>query len=819
MLLRNSLRTSFQDLRYAVRQLRRAPGFAFTVVLTLALSVGVATAVFCVIDAVILRPLPFANPDRIVFVQATSRSGFQHPASWPNFKDERAELKTFQALAGYLDFRKITIETPSNGPVSLDSVRSTDNFFQVFGVQPLLGRTFLPGEQEDGKNDVVVLSYDAWQKYFNGDRDVLSKTVKLDGRASTIIGVMPAGFRYPLNLHNAVYSPRLLTDEWMQNRGANWLRTVGLLKDGATIQQAQADFTHVFAGLEKAHPETNSGETPLLTPLAEHVEGKTGGPLYALLFAVLAVLAIGCVNVAGLLLARGVKREREMAMRVAIGAGRRRLFAQVLTEGLMLAVFGAAGGVLLASVLLDAMRVFLVKAMDRGADVHMNLVVLSAAVAVAMFTSLAASLYPALRLSGINPNRALKNGGSAGTQRSQTHMRSGFVVTQVALTLVLLVVAGLLMRVVTRYRDSDLGFNPAQILSVKLGLSRARYEGRDMVAAFYGPLEERVKRLPGVQAAGLIDVLPIDSFGDNRIIHIAGQPPNPPNQVMLAESRFVSAGYFNVMGIPLHEGRQLSQSLDRPENKGSTVVVNDAFVRKFIPRQLDPTTQRMDDNVKEEEWSRIVGVTGNVQQSIYEPPMAEMDYLMDEVPAKYKADLMSTMFLVVRTAGDPMQVASTVRSVVHDLDPTVPFDEPRTMTDVIAESLVFERMESWLFGIFASLALALAMVGLYGLVSHEVEQSTRDIGVRMALGASRKNILAMVLSRVASMLAAGTAAGLVLTFVARRVIGMVIYFEAQKEAGGFLLLALLLVVAGLIAALIPATRAASIEPMQALRGE
>jgi putative ABC transport system permease protein len=815
MLFRNLL----QDMRYALRQLRRAPGFAFTVVVTLALSVGVATAVFCVIDAVILRPLPYAHPDRVVFVQGSGRNGFQHTASWPNFKDERAELQTFQALAGYLDFRKITIETPSNGPVSIDSVRSTDNFFQVFGVQPLLGRTFLPGEQEDGKNDIVVLSYDAWQKYFGGDREVLNKTVKLDGRASTIIGVMPAGFRYPLNLHNAVYSPRLLTDEWMKNRGANWLRIVGLLKDGVSIQQAHADFTHVFADLAKAHPETNSGDTPLLTPLAERVAGKTKGPLYTLLFAVLAVLAIGCVNVAGLLLARGVKREREMGMRVAIGAGRSRLLGQVLTEGVLLALLGALGGVLLASVLLKFMSAFLVKALDRGVDIHMNWAVLSAAVAVAVFTSLAASLYPALRLSGIDPNRALKAGGNAGTQRSQTRLRSGFVVTQVALTLVLLVVAGLLMRVVTRYRDSDLGFNPAQILSVKLGLSKTSYAGRDMVTAFYRPLEERVKGLPGVQAAGVIDVLPIDSFGDNRYIHIAGQPPNSPNQVMLAESRFVSTGYFDVMGIPLRQGRQLSPSLDGPENKGPTVLVNDAFVSKFIPRGLDPTLQRLDDSAKQEEWTRIVGVTGNVRQDIYEPPMAESDWLLDEISTQYKADLMANMFLVVRTAGDPRQVTTAVRSIVHDLDPTVPFDEPRTMTEVVSETLVFERMESWLFGIFASLAMVLAMVGLYGLVSHEVEQSTREIGVRMALGATRKRILAMVLSRVTWMLAAGAIVGLVLTVVTRKLIGMVIYFDAQKEAGGFLLLALLLVVAGLVAALIPAARAASIEPMQALRSE
>ena len=807
------------DLNYAMRQLRRAPGFAFTVVLTLALSVGVATAVFCVIDTVILRSLPYAHPEKIVFVQGTSRSGFQHPASFPNYQDERAQLKTFSALAGYMDFRKATIETPSNGPVSLDSVHATDNFFQVFGVQPLLGRTFLPGEELDGKNDIVVLSYDAWQKYFAGDRNVLGKAVKLDGRTSTIIGVMPAGFRYPLNLHNELYTPRLITDEWMRNRGANWLRIVGQLKDGATRQQAQADLTHVAADLAKAHPEMNRGETVQVTPLAERVDSKTKGPLWTLLFAVIAVLAIGCVNVAGLLLARGVKREREMAMRVAIGAGRRRLLAQVLTEGLMLAALGAAGGVVLASVLLDGMSAFLIKALDRGADIHMNWAVLASAIAVAVITSLAASLYPALRLSGVDPNRALKAGGNAGTQRAQNRLRSGFVVTQVALTLVLLVVAGLLMRVVTRYRNADLGFDPAHILSVKIGLSKARYEGRDMVTAFYRPLEERVSHLPSVKAAGVIDVLPIDSFGDNRSIHIAGQPPSPPDQVMLAESRFVSAGYFDVMGIQLHRGRKLSTSIDLPENKAGTVLVNEAFVSKFIPADLDPIAQRIDEGAKEEEWTRIVGVTGNVRQSLYDPPMPESDWLMDEIPTQYKADLMANMFLVVRTAGDPNQVAGSIRSIMHDLDPTVPFDQPRTMTEVVSETLVLERMEGWLFGIFASLALALAMVGLYGLVSHEVEQATRDIGVRMALGATRDRILGMVLRRVALMLAVGTAVGLVLTVIARKLIGMVIYFEAQKEAGGFIVLALLLMIAGLLAALIPAARAASIEPMQALRSE
>jgi len=808
------------DLRYALRQLRRAPGFAFTVALTLALSVGVATAVFCVVDNVILRPLPYAHPEKIVDVESRSRSGYQQPASWPSYQDERAQATAFAALAGYVNYFQVTLQMPSSSPVLLDSVNSTDNFFQVFGVKPMLGRTFLPGEELEGKNDVAVLGYDAWQKYFGGVKDIVGRTIALDGHSYSVIGVMPAGFRFPLNQRDTIYTP-LHTEgkDWMQGRGNHWLRTVARLKDGATIQQGQADLAHVFSNMGNAYAQTDEGRTVRLTPLAESVNARTKGPLWTLLGAVLAVLAIGCVNVAGLLLARGVKREREMAMRTAIGAGRGRLVRQVLTEGLLLAALGAAGGVLLAWTMLDLMRAFLIHALARGADIRLNWTVLAAAVAAAVVASLAAALYPALRMAHVDPNSALKAGGSGGTGRGQHRLRAGFVVTQVALTLVLLVVSGMLIRMVTRYRHADLGFNPAQILSADLNLSPERYRNRDAIADFYQPLFNRVAQIPGVRAVGVIGILPIQNWGSNSDIHIAGQPPYPPNQEMLAEGRFVSTGYFDVFGIPLRNGRMLSPSLDLPDNPSAAVVVNEQFVRKFMPGGMNAVGQRIDDADKEAEWTRIVGVTGNIRQNIYEPPLAERDWLIDAFPMKLRPGVLSNMSLVMRVDGDPKSIVSALRSAIHDIDPTVPFKTPRTMTEVVSETLVFERMESWLFGIFAGLALALAMVGLYGLVSHEVEQSTRDIGVRMALGATRNRILGIVLKRVTWMLGAGTIAGLGLTLAARKIIGMAIYFEPQKETGGFLLLALLLIVAGLVAALIPAARAASVDPIQALRTE
>ena len=433
--------------------------------------------------------------------------------------------------------------------------------------------------------------------------------------------------------------------------------------------------------------------------------------------------------------------------------------------------------------------------------------------------SLAATLYPSLRLSGIDPNRTLRAGGNAGTGRGEHRVRAGFVITQMALTLVLLVVAGMLIRSVTRYRDVNLGYDPSHVITGYLHIAPTRYEGRDVLSGFFQPLLDRVKTIPGVRAAGLIDMLPIDSWGSNSDVHIAGQPPYPKNQEMLAENRMVTSGYYDVFEISLHQGRGFSSAFDRPDNKAATVVVNDAFVRKFSLAPLVSSSPHMDDHEKPEEKTAIVGVTGNTRQDLRQEPLAEMDYVLDEVPVKDRPVAMSSMVLVVRTDGDAESVIPALRTALHDVDPSVPLSDVRTMTDVISEQLVFERMEGWLFGIFASLALLLAMVGLYGLVAHEVEQSTRDIGVRMALGATRNRILSMVMSRVAWMLGAGALAGLGLTFAVRKLIGVVIYFDAQREAGGFLLLAMLLIVAGLVAALIPAARAASIEPMQALRND
>lgn len=824
------METVLQDFRYAVRQLRNSPGFALIAVLTLSLGVGAATAIFSVVDAALLRPLPYDHPERIYAPVTLAKQGYTQPFSWLSFKDVRAQNHVFAALSGIWNYRSANLETPS-GPVALKWVQGSDNFFDVFGVAPILGRTYRPGEDMAGRNDVVVLSYEVWQTNFGGRSDVVGKTIDLDGKPYTCIGVMPAGFRYPLSALNAIYTPLHPDRTWLDARGDHWLRTVGRLKPGVTKRQAQADLNAVMENLGRAYPDTDAGRKLQMIPLTEAVNGSSSGALWTLSAAVLAVLLIGCVNVAGLLLARGVKREREVALRAAVGANRTRLVRQILTESLLLAALGAVGGIALATLLLQAMRTFLAHALARGAEVQIDWTVLLAALALSAATTVAAALYPALRLSGTDPNQALRSGGSAGTAKAHHRVRSVFIVGQVALSLVLLVLAGVLLRVVAGFRHEDLGFDPAHILAAEIDLSPGHYENRDMWVNFYRPMLERVQHLPGVEAAGINSLVPIQSWGWNQDIHVVGQPPAPPNEEMLAEQRFVTPGYFDAMSIRLERGRMLSESLDQSTNKFGTIVVNQAFVKKFLTNGAGAIGQHLDDNDKPDERTEIVGEVTNIRQSLWDPPLPEMDYVVTELPPKDLASLATTMYLIVRTKNDPKAVIPDLRQVFHQIDPALPFRAPETMEEIIADQLVMQRMESWLFGIFAALALLLAVVGLYGLIAHEVEMGTRDIGLRMALGATRGSVFALVLRRVATLLAVGIGAGLTLAFAVQRVIGAVVTpsagfnmgkapaFHLGHQAGLLALLALTMAIAGLVAAAIPMRRAASVEPMEALRME
>ena len=803
-----------QDLHFALRQLRRSPGFAAIAIVTLGLGVGSATAVFSVIDTVLLRPLPFAHQDRLVFPDTHARAGYNQPWSYLSYIDARAQLKTFDALAGYSDFSKMNLESPS-GPISLPSVKGTDNFFSVFGVKPLLGRTYVAGEDQPGRDTVTVLSYEVWQTHFGGRTDVIGKTVRLDGTPHTVIGVMPAGFRFPLSARNAIYKPLIPDPKLKTSRGSHWMRTVGLLKAGVTRQEAQADLTRVLTDLARAYPDTDTGRTARLVPLHESVTGQAAGPLRTLLLAVFALLAIACVNVAGLLLARGVKREREMALRAAVGAGRARLIRQVVTEGLVLSAAGLAVGIVLSWALLAAMRAFLIGAVARGADVQLNGAVLLFAVVLAAATSVAASLAPALRLSGADPNRALRAGGSAGVSRGQHRLRSGFVITQVALSLVLLVVSGLLLRNLRALLNTPLGFEPSRILTTAIQLSPGEYEHRDPLATFYRPLLDRVTHLPGVQAAGLINILPIQNWGSNSDIHIAGQPPYPPQQEVLAEVRFATAGYFDAMGIRLLRGRMLSPAEDTPNLKVPNVVVNQAFRKKFFAHGGDPIGAQTDEGDK----NNIVGLVTDVRQNLSAPPLAELDWLIDEMDVKDHLGYLVNTSLVVRSTADPKSLIPALRNAMHEVDPTVPFLAPETMTDIVSESLVFERMENWLFGIFAGFALLLAVIGLYGLTSHEVELRTRDIGVRMALGSTRARVVRDIVTRVAALMLGGIALGWALTLALQRVLASVVELHAAHDAALLASLTLTLAVVGVAASLLPARRASTIDPIEALRGE
>jgi putative ABC transport system permease protein len=813
-----TLESIWADIRFASRQLWKSPGFTVAAALTLALGIGATAALFSVIDAIVLRPLPYNDVKRIVSIQTYSPSGDWQMSSWPGYLETRRLNRTFEALAGYEDFWGMTLKVGDQTRY-LNVDQGTDNFFDVFGVRPLLGRTFAPGEDQPGKNNVVVLSYEVWRQSFNADRNVIGKVVNLDGEPYEVIGVMPAGFRFPFGKPNLIYIPMHVRSNFIGEWRTHWLITFGRMKSEVSLQQAGADMANVMQEIGQEKPDSDKGRTATLVPISTTLRGTDElSEIYLMLGAVLAVLLIACANVAGLLLARGVAREREMALRVAIGAARSRLIRQLLVENTLLGMMGACAGILLAAGLLAAMKAFLIHAFMRGANITLNLDVVAVTLGISLLSSIGAGLVPAWRAAKSNPNMALKSGVTSGTSGQQHRMRAGFVVTQIALSLVLLVFSGMLLLALHRMLRADIGFNPNNLLTLEINIPSGDYaaKGRNSVQELLMPLEEQVREIPGVTAAGFSEQGALLGYGGAVYLPLVGQPPDPPDRQRTSESRGIMPGYYAALGTPILKGRNFNAQ-DTPTSQ-PVAIVNQTWVREFLPKGLDPVGQAF----REGDGSKvvIVGVVADVRQNALEPARPEIDFPISRESLQEQQNTGSwSLYLYVRTAVPSLSIIPQLRKAMRDVGSAIAFQQPETMEDLLSDALVSNRMESWVFGIFASIAVLLVAVGIYGLLTQEVISHTRDIGVRMALGATRIGITRMMFARISVLLGIGLGSGLLMTLALRRVVGSIVTIQLERD--GFVIAALIALLAtiGLLAAVTPIRRAASIDPMQTLHSE
>jgi predicted permease len=809
------METLLQNLRYAIRTLRKSPGFTVVAVITLALGIGANTSIFSVVNAVLLRPLPYKDDSRLVVILNKGRN----PVAPANFIDWRNQSQVFTHM-GAAEYWTPNL-TGTDKPEKLWALHITPDIFPMLGVQPILGRVFLPEEQEAGKEHEVVLSYPLWQSHFAGNLDIIGRSVTLSGEKYTVVGVMPSEFKFaPFWATKAELWAPLALGSRLTDRSGGSLRVFARLKPGFTLEQAQAEMTGITSRLEREFPGTNQDMQVL--SLREKVVGNIRPALLVLLGAVGFVLLIACANVSHMLLARAAARREEIALRTALGAGRWDMFSQFLTESLALALMGGGAGLLLVvwgvRVLLALGPAAIPRVETVGVDGH----VLLFALAISLLTGLAFGVAPAWRATAVNLSDALKEGErgfSEGLHRNR--LRGLLVGSEFALAVVLLAGAGLMIRSFLALQHVDPGFDSRGVLSLVIGVSGTEEAAVGHTGNFYQGVLEKVRAVPGVQSASGINHLPLAGDEWGFPFHIEGRPPERPGEELVATYRVVFPGYFRTMRIPILRGRDVADA-DNLRAPG-VVVINDYLARRYWPGE-DPIGKRItfDDPAENPSWLTVVGVVKNTARSSWVSPPEEevfLPYLQNRAYLDTPSPPFAYLTLVARTSRDPAALAPAIRGAIHSLDKNIPLSEIQTMDQVVAEATGESRFYVVLLGAFAIVALVLAGVGIYGVMSYSVSRRTHEIGVRMALGAQGRDVLKLMVFQGIVQALAGVAVGLAGALALSRLIAGLLYGTRPNDPATFAAVVLVLGGVAVAASYFPARRATKIDPIVALRYE
>ena len=806
----------FKDVRYAIRSLAKRPASTLVALLTLALGIGVNTAIFSAVDSVLLRPLPLKDSERLVSIwERGLKQGInQNEVAPANFFDLRTQSQAFEGIGAHGP-QDVNLTGGNAEPERLNGELVTANVFPILGVDPALGRTFLPNEDQFGQHHVVVLSERLWQRRFNADASIINRNITLNGESFTVVGVMPRGFFFP-ERETELWIPWAMEPGQASGRGDHYLRLVARLKPGTNLTQANAEIDGIAGRLSAEYPKTNEGLTFIVNSLHQDYSGDLRSPILILFAAVGLVLLIACANVANLLLAQATTRRREIAIRLALGARRWTIVRQLLIESLLLAGAGGLLGVIGAVWGVQALSKLLPESLSKLQNVTINARVFLFTLGVSLLTAVVFGGVPALLAARAKPGETLSDvARDTGGGLSGRHVRRVLVVSEVALAVVLLVGAGLLIRSFQILRQVNTGFTMENLLTMRMVLPMPKYAKPEARRAFYDEALRRIQELPGVESAGVITFLPLSFNGMNFAFSVEGQPSPGDMKLPFALYRVVSPDYFRAMGIPLQRGR----FFDAHDNADSqpVILVNRRLAEQYWPGE-DPTGKRLKIGPLDSpnQWLTVVGVVGDVRQTgLYG------DLRMDiYVPyAQERRVFIAPRDLVLRTKGDAASVAGAVRQAVWSVDKDQPVSHVRTMDQVFAAAISQERFQALLLGLFAALALALACIGLYGVISYAVAQRTHEIGIRMALGARPHDVLRLVLRQGMSLTVVGLVLGIAIGSVTTRVLSDMLYGVTARDPLTFVGVPILLLLVAFLACYIPARRATRIDPLAALRYE